>query len=182
MRLIPAGIAALVAGFAFGLALQSGDVPAFLRLHMSEGSRVRAASLVADVPFVSAVAQTERRSESPVRLPRRVSFDERFVFDQPPDSLDERFVFSQPPASLDERFVLSQPPTSLDLRFAVAAVSTVSVDERTSSVLRTAPLPSPDPEQQATAHPAVGRSAQRVASLTSPPLAGASKKIRLAAL
>src|SRR5262249_29341790 len=95
---------------------------------------------------------------------------------------DERFVFSQPPASLDERFVLSQPPTSLDLRFAVAAVSTVSVDERTSSVLRTAPLPSPDPEQQATAHPAVGRSAQRVASLTSPPLAGASKKIRLAAL
>jgi len=175
-------IAALAVGFAFGLALQWGYVPASLGSQTSEALRARVASLVADVAFVSAVEKTERRSESPVRRPRRVSFDERFVFDQPPDSLDERFVFSQPTASLDERFVPREPPTSLNQRFAFAAVSSAGVDERTSSVLRTAPLPSRDPEPQATAHPAVGRSAQRVAPLASPPLAGSSKKIRLAAL
>ena len=155
MRLIPAGIAALVAGFAFGLALPSGEVPASPGPQMSEGSRVRVASLGTDVAFASAVDETERRSEPPVPLWRRLSFDQRFAFDQPSDSFDQRF--------------------------AVAAVST-ETDERTSSVQRTARLPSRDPEQRATAHPAVGRSAQRAASLASPPVAGSAKKIRLAAL
>ena len=163
MRLIPAGIAALVAGFAFGLALQSGDVPASLGSQMSEGSRVRVARLGRDVAFVSAVEETERRSEPPVPLWRRLSFDQRFAFDQPSDSFDQRF--------------------------AVAAGSTAGApamagetDERTSSVQRTARLPSRDPEQRATAHPAVGRSAQGVASLALPPLTASAKKIRLAAL
>jgi hypothetical protein len=163
MRLIPAGIVALVAGFAFGLALQPGDAPISLRSQMSEGSRVRVASLGTDVAFVSAVEGTERRSESPVFLRQRLSFDERFTLDQSPDSFNQRF--------------------------ALAAASTASAsamagetDERTGSVQRTARLPAWDPEQRATADPAVGRSAQRVASLSSPPLAGSAKKIRLAAL
>jgi hypothetical protein len=163
MRLIPAGIAALAAGFAFGLALQSGDVPAFLGSQMPEGSRVRVASLGTDVAFASRVEDTDRRPEPPVPLWRRLSFDERFAFEEPPDSLEQRF--------------------------AVAAVSTVAepalagdTDERTSSVLRTARLPSRDAEPRATAHPAVGRSAPTVASLTSPSPANSEKKIRLAAL
>jgi len=162
MRWIPAGIAALVAGFAFGLALPSGEVPASLGSQMSEGSRVRVASL-GTVDFVSAVGETERRSGPPVPPWRRSSFDERFALDQPLDSFDQRF--------------------------AVAVVSTVGApakatetDERTGSVLRTARLPSRDPEQRAAAHPAVVPSAQRVASLASPPVAGSAKKIRLAAL
>ena len=162
-RLLPAGIAALVAGFALGFALPSGDAPASVGSQMSDGSRVRVASLGTDVTFVSARGETETRSESPVPLWRRLSFDQRFAFDQAPDSFDQRF--------------------------AVAAVSTVGApaittetDERTSSVQRTARLPARDSERRATADPAVGRSAQRVASLASPPLAGSAKKIRLAAL
>jgi Protein of unknown function (DUF2778) len=167
MRLIPAGIIALIVGFAFGLALPSGDVPASLESQMSAGSRVRVASFGTDA-FVSAVEETARRPEPPVPLWRRLSFDQRFTFDQPRDFFDERFALDQPPGSFDQRF-------------ALAAVST-ETDERTSSVQRTARLPSRDPEQRATAHPAVGRSAQGVASLASPPLTGSAKKIRLAAL
>ena len=163
MRLIPAGIAALVAGFAFGLALPSGDAPGFLGSQMSEGSRVRVASLGTDVAFVSAVEETVRRSAPPVPLRRRLSFDERFEL----DSL---------------RVLSSSVLWSRRSRPYSAPAMATETDELTSSVLRTAPLPSRDSDQSATAHPAVGRSAQRVASLTSPPPAGSAKKIRLAAL
>ena len=57
MRLIPAGIIALIAGFAFGLALPSGEVPASPGSQTSAGSRVRVASLGTDVAFVSAVEE-----------------------------------------------------------------------------------------------------------------------------
>ena len=168
MRLLPAGIAALVAGFAFGLALPSGEVPASQGSQTSAGSRVRVASLSRDVAFVSAVEETARRPGPPVPLWHRLSFDQRFALDQPRDFFDERFA-------------LDQPLDSFDQRFAVAAVST-ETDERTSSVQRTARLPSRDSDQGAAAHAAVGRSAQRIASLASPPPAGSAKKIRLAAL
>jgi Tlde1 domain len=158
VRLIPAGIVALVAGFAFGLALPSGDVLASLGSQMSEGSRVRVAGLGVDVAFVSAVGGTERRSDPAVSL-RHASFDARFLFDQPPDSFDQRF--------------------------AVAAVSTAGAPATTTeteerpSVVR---LPSPDPGQRAKAHAVVGRSAPTVASPASPSPAGSAKKVRLAAL
>ena len=84
---MPAGIAALVAGFAFGFALPFGRAPASVGSQMSDGSRVRVASLGTDVTFVSARGETETRSESPVPLWRRLSFDQRFAFDQAPEFL-----------------------------------------------------------------------------------------------
>ena len=46
---------------------------------------MRVASLGTGVAFVSAVEETERRSEPPVPLWRRLSFDQRFALDQPSD-------------------------------------------------------------------------------------------------
>ena len=195
MRLIPAGIAALIAGLAFGLALPSEgrhegsavaelraesprpsvfetihpkrfDLPAPLGSQISDGSRVRVASLGTDVAFASAVEETDRRSDPPVSMRQRMSFDERFsfaLFDQPSDSFDQRFVAA------------AVSPTG-------APAMTAENEEGSGSVLRIARLPSRDPEQRATADPAVGRSAPRLASLTAPPPASSAKKIRLAAL
>ena len=205
MRLILTGIAALIAGCAFGLALQSEgrheigsadaelrvepprlsvfgtihpkrfDLPAPLGSQISDGSQVRVAGLATDVAFASAVEETDRRSDPPVSMRQRMSFDERFSF-------DGRFSFN-------ERFLFEQPSDSFDQRFATAAVSpagapamTAETEEGTGSVLRIARLPSPDPGQRAMAHPAVGRSAPRLASLASPPPASSAKKIRLATL
>ena len=108
MRLILCGIAALIAGFAFGLALPSEgrheigsadaelraesprlsvfgtihpkrfDLPAPLGSQISDGSRVRVASLGTDVAFTSAVEETDRRSDPPGSMRQRMSFDERF--------------------------------------------------------------------------------------------------------
>jgi len=155
MRLIPAGIAAPVAGLAFGLALLSGDTLDSVGSRMSDASRVRVASLGTDA-FLSAVQETVRRSNPLAFLPRPASFDERFLFDPPADSFEQRF--------------------------AVAAVSIASAmseetDEGTSSVLRTARLPSSDPERRA-----AGRSAPRVAAGASSAPEGSTKKVRLAAL
>ena len=124
MRLIPAGIAALIAGFAFGLALPSEgrheigsadaelraesprlsvfgtihpkrfDLPAPLGSQISDGSRVRVASLGTDVAFASAVEETDRRSDPPVSMRQRMSFDERF----PSTSVFLRRAFSVRPA------------------------------------------------------------------------------------
>jgi hypothetical protein len=198
MRLILTGIAALIAGFAFGLTLQSEgrheigspdaelraesprlserfDLPAPLGSQIPDGSRVRVASLGTDVAFASAVEETDRLSDPPVSMRQRMSFDERFSFDGP--------------FSFHERFLFDQPSDSLDQRFAAAAVSpagaptmTAETEEGTGSVLRIARLPSPDPGQRAMAHPTVGRSAPRLASLASPPPASSAKKIRLATL
>ncbi len=200
MRLILTGIAALIAGFAFGLALQSEgrheigsadaelraesprlsvfgtihpkrfDLPAPLGSQISNGSQVRVAGLGTDVAFASAVEETDRRSDPPVSMRQRMSFDDVFP-------------------STFERFLFEQPSDSFDQRFATAAVSpagapamTAETEEATGSVLRIARLPSPDPGQRAMAHPAVGRSAPRLASLASPPPASSAKKIRLATL
>jgi hypothetical protein len=198
MRLIPAGIAALAMGFALGLALPSGgrheggsadvelraesprlsvfgtihpkriDLPAPLG---SDGSRVRVASLGTDVAFASALEGMDRRSDPPVSMRQRMSFDERFY-------LDGRFSF-------DERFLFDQPSESFDQRFAAAADETAGAPAMTAEteegiVSSIARLPSPDPGQRA--HPAVGRSAPRLASLASPPPASSAKKIRLASL
>jgi hypothetical protein len=204
MRLIPAGIAALIAGFVVGLALQSEgrheigsadaelraesprlsvfgtihpkrfDLAAPLGSQISDGSRVRVASLGTDVAFGSAVEETDRRSDPPVSMRQRMSFDERFYF-------DERLSF-------DERFLFDQPSDSFDQRFAAAASETAGVPtmiaetEGTGSVPSIAGLPSPDAGQHAVAHPAVGRPAPKLASLASPPPASPAKKIRLAAL
>ena len=163
MRLIPAGIAALAAGFAFGLALPSGDVPASLGSQMSEGLRVRVASLSTDA-LVSAIQETARRFDPLVSLRRPASFDERFLFDQPADLFDQRFAVAA-------------------VSTARAPATTTETEERTSSVLSVVRLPAPpDPEQRVVGHPAVGRSAQSAASPASPPPAGSAKKIRLAAL
>ena len=191
MRLILTGIGALSAGFAFGLALQSEDeigsadaelraksprlsifgtihpkrfdLPAPLGSQISDGSRVRVASLGTDVAFVSAVEETDRGSDPPVPTRQRMSFDKRFSF--------------------DERFLSYQPTDSFDQRFATAAVSlagapamTAETEKSAGSALRIARLPSPDPRQRAMAHPAVGRSAPRLASLASPPPASSAKK------
>jgi Tlde1 domain len=198
MRLILTGIA----GFAFGLALPSEgrhaigpadaelwadslrlsvfgmihpkrfDLPAPLGLQISDRSRVRVASLGTDVTFAPAVEETDRRSDPPVSMRQRMSFDERFSF-------DGRFSF-------DERFRFDQPSDSFDQRFVAAAVSpagapamTAETEEGTGSILRIARLPSPDPGQRAMAHPAI---APRLASLASPPPASSAKKIRLATL
>jgi Protein of unknown function (DUF2778) len=204
MRLIPAGIAVLIAGFAFGLALPSEgrhegsadaelraesprpsvfgtihpkrfDLPAPLGSQISDGSRVRVASLGTDVAFASAVEETDRRSDPPVSMRQRMSFDERFYFDGR-SSFDERFLFDQPSDSFDQRFAAVAGET------AGAPAMTADTEEGTGTVLGIAGLPSPDPEQHAMAHPAVGRSAPRLASLASPPPASPAKKIRLAAL
>ena len=136
---------------------------------------MRVASLGTDVAFASAVEETDRRSDPPVSMRQRMSFDERFSF-------DERLSF-------DERFSLDQPSDSFDQRFAAAAgetadapAMTAETEEGTGTVLAVARLPSPDPGQRAMAHPAVGRSAPRLASLASPPPASPAKKIRLASL
>jgi hypothetical protein len=193
MRLIPTGIVALIAGFAFGLALQSEgrheigsadaelraesprpsvfetihpkrfDPPAPLESRISDGSPVRVASLGTDVAFASAVEGAERRSDPPGSMRQRMSFDERFLFDQPSDSFDQRFA-----AVADET--------------AGAPAMTAETEEGTGSVLRIARLPSPDPGQRAMAHPTVGRSAPRLASLASSPPTSSAKKIRLATL
>jgi Protein of unknown function (DUF2778) len=190
IRLIAAGIAALIAGFAFGLALQSEgqheigsadaellaesprlsvfgtihpkrfDLPASLGSQISDGSRVRVASLGTDVAFASAVEDTDRRSDPPVSVRQLMSFDERFLFDQPSDSFDQRFADAA--------------------RETAGAPGMTAETEGTGIVLSIAGLPSPDPGQRAMAHPAVGRSAPRLASLASPPPASPAKKIRLA--
>jgi hypothetical protein len=199
MRLILTGIGALSAGFAFGLALQSEgrdeigsadaeaksprlsvfgtihpkrfDLPAHLGPQISDGSRVRVATLGTDVAFVSAVEETDRGSDPPGSTQQPMSFDKRFFF-------DGRFAF-------DERFLFDQPMDSFDQRFAAAAVSlagapamTAETEESMGSVLRIARLPSPDPRQLAMAHPAVR---PRLASPASPPPAS-PKRVRLAAL
>src|SRR5882672_8448680 len=117
MRLIAAGIAALVVGFAFGLGLQSGgrhnvgstdaepradssrmsvfgtihpkrfDV-AWASLGISDGPPVRVASLATDVAFEPAYEETDSRSDQPLAMSGRMSFDERFL-------LDERFELEQ---------------------------------------------------------------------------------------
>ncbi len=166
MRLILAGIASLIAGFAFGLALQSEG------RHQvgSADAELRAASPGADVAFASAVEETDRRSDRAVSVRQRTFFDERFSF-------EGRF---------SERFLFDQPSDSFDLRFAAAAVSpadapamTADTEEGTGSVLRIARLPSPDPGRRAMGHPVV---APRPASLAAPPPASSAKKIRLATL
>jgi hypothetical protein len=200
MRLILTGIA----GFAFGLALPSEgrhaigpadaelwadslrlsvfgmihpkrfDLPAPLGLQISDGSRLRVARLGTDLAFTSAAEETDRRSDPPVFMRQGMSFDERFSF-------DGRFSF-------DERFLFDQPSDSFDQRFVAAAVSpagapaVAETEEGTGSVPRIARLPSPDPGQRAMAHPALGRSAPRLASLASAPPASSAKKIRLAIL
>jgi hypothetical protein len=103
---------------------------------------------------------------------QRMSFDERFSF----DSFDERFLFDQPSDSFDQRFAAAAGET------AGAPAMTAETEEGTGSVPSIAGLPSPDPGQLAMAHPAVGRSAPRLASLASPPPANPAKKIRLASL
>jgi Protein of unknown function (DUF2778) len=166
MRLILTGIAALIAGFAFGLALQSEG-----RHEIgSADAELRAASLGADVTFASAVEETDRRSDLPVSMRQRMSFGERFSFE----------------GGFSERLLFDQPLDSFDQRFAAAAVSpagapamTAETEEGTGSILRIARLPSPDPGQRAMAHPAI---APRLASLASPPPASSAKKIRLATL
>jgi hypothetical protein len=200
MRLILTGTAALIAGFAFGLArhdIGSADaepradslhlsvfgtihpkrfeLPAPLGWQISDGSRLRVASLGTDVALASAVEETDRRSDPAVSMRQHMSFAERFSF-------DGRFSF-------DERFLFDQPSDSFDQRFVAAAVSpagapamTAETEEGTGSVLRIARLPSPGPRQRAMADPAAGRSAPGLASLTSPPPASSAKKIRLAAL
>ncbi len=45
-----------------------------------------------ETKFVSAVAETERASEPATDSARCATFDERFYFDQQPDSFDERFA------------------------------------------------------------------------------------------
>ena len=202
MRLILLGIAALIAGFAFGLALPSEgrheigsadaelqaesphlsvfgtihpkrlDLPAPLGSQISDGSHVRVASLGTDVAFTSAVEETDRRSDPPGPMRQRMSFDERFFLDGRL-SFDERFSFDQPSDSFDQRFAAAASET------AGAPAMTAETEEGTGSVLRIARLPSPDPGQRAMAHPAGGRSAPRLAS---PPPASPAKKIRLASL
>ena len=197
MRLILTGIGALSAGFAFGLALQSEgrheigsagaelrakfprlsifgtihpkrfDLPAPLGSQISDGSRVRVASLGTDVAFVSAVEETDRGSDPPVSTRQRLSFDGRFSF-------DERFLFDQLSDSFDQRFAAEA------VSLAGASAMAAETEESTGNVLRIARLPLPDPRQRAMAHPAVGRSAPRLASLASPPPASSAKKIRLA--
>ena len=199
MRLILTGIGALSAGFAFGLALQSEgrheigsadaelrakpprlsifgtihpkrfDLPAPLGSQISDGSRVRVASLGTDVAFVSAVEETDRGSDPPVSTRQRMSFDKR-------SSFDERFLFDQPTDSFDQRFAIAA------VSLADAPAMTAESEESTGSVLRIARLPSPDPRPRAMAHPTVGRSAPRLASLASPAPASSAKKIRLASL
>jgi hypothetical protein len=202
--LVPAGIAALIAGFVFGLALQSEgrheigsadaelraesprlsvfgtihpkrfDLPVPLGSQMSDGSHVRVASLGTDVALTSALEDTARRSDPPVSMRQRISFDERFRFDEPL-SFDERFSFEQPSDSFDQRFAAVAGETA-------SAPGMTAEAEGTGTVPSIAGLPSPDPGQRATADPAVGRSAPRLASLASPPPASPAKKIRLASL
>jgi hypothetical protein len=203
--LIPAGIAALIAGFAFGLALpsegrhESGSadaelraesprpfvfgtiqperfaLPAPLESQIAAGSRVRVASLGTSAAFTSAVDEADRRSDPPVSMRQRMSFEERFSFEER-SSFDERFSFDQPSDSFDQRFAAVAGET------AGAPAMTADTEEGTGSVLRIARLSSPDPGPRAMADPAVGRSAPRVASLASPPPANPAKKIRLASL
>jgi Tlde1 domain len=204
MRLILPGIAALIVGFAFGLALpsegrhESGsadaelraessrpsvfetihpkrlDLPASLGSQIADGSRLRVASLGTSVAFTSAVAEADGRSEAPVSMRQRMSFDERFYLDQR-SSFDERFSFDQPSDSFDQRFAATAGETA-------GAPAMTAETEGTGSVPSIVRLPSPDPGQLATAHPAAGRSAPRLASLASPPPANPAKKIRLASL
>ena len=153
MRLIPTGIAALVAGFAFGFALPSGEGPGSHESQMSDAPRVRMAGLGIDT-FVSAVQETARRSDPASLLGRRVSFDERFLFDDPVDSFDQRFAVAS----------VASAPVIID-----------ETPERTGSVLRVARGSSGDAEPRATANPAAPK-------LASAAPASATKKIRLAAL
>jgi len=190
MGLILSGIPALIAGFAFGLALQSGgpdeigsptaelrapspsvietnhphgfDLAVPLGSLISDGSRVRVAGVGTDVKFSSAIYQTDRRSEPPRFTRQHTSFNERFHFDGRL-SHEGRVLFDQPSDSFDQRFA------------AASATAMITV----SSI---AGLRSPDPGQRAMEHPAVGRSAPRLASHTSPPPASSTKKIRLASL
>jgi Tlde1 domain len=201
MRLIPAGIAALIAGVVFGLALPSEgrheigsadaelraesprpsvfgtihpkrlDLPTPLGSQILDGARV--ASLGTDVAFASAVEETDRRSDPPGSMRQRMSFDERFSFDGRL-SFDERFSFDQPSDSFDQRFAATADETA-------GAPAMTAETEGTGSVPNIARSPSPDPGQHEMAQPAVGRSAPRLASLASAPPAPA-KKIRLASL
>ena len=70
---------------------------ASLGSQISDGSRLRVASLATDVGVTPVLEETERRSDPPMSMRGRVSFDERFL-------LDERFVFDQRLDSFDQRF------------------------------------------------------------------------------
>jgi hypothetical protein len=201
MRLILLGIAALIAGFSFGLVLPSEgrheigfadaelraesprlsvfgtihpkrfELPAPLGSQIADGSHVRVASLGTDVALAAAVEETHRRSDPPGSMRQRMSFDERFSFDERL-SFDERFSFEQPSDSFDQRFAAAADETA-------GAPAMTAETEGTGSVPNIARLPSPDPGQHATA---AGRSAPRLASLASQSPAGPAKKIRLASL
>ena len=204
MRLILLGIAALIAGFSFGLVLPSEgrheigfadaelraesprlsvfgtihpkrfELPAPLGSQIADDSHVRVASLGTDVALAAAVEETHRRSDPPGSMRQRMSFDERFSFDGRL-SFDERFSFDQPSDSFDQRFAAAADETA-------GAPATTAETEGTGSVPNIARLPSPDPGQHAMAPSAAGRSAPRLASLASPPPASPAKKIRLASL
>ena len=203
MRLVLGGIAAVIAGFVVGLVLPSGgrpeiasaaaelraefarlslfgaihpkrfDIPAPLGSQMSDGSHVQMASLETDVAFLSAVEETDRRSDPAVSMRQRMSVDDRFSFDGR-FSFDERFLFDQPWDSFDQRFAAVSP--------AAAPAMTTETEDGTGSVPSVVRLLSPDPKARAVASPAVGPSAPRLASLTSPPPASSVKKVRLASL
>jgi hypothetical protein len=143
---------------------------------MSDGSRLRLASLGTDVAVRPALEEGERRSDPPLSMRSRLSFDERFLLGEG-FAIEDRSVF-------EERFVFDQRLNSFEQRFALASVSlagaaamTSETEEFTSSVPSVVRLPSPGARD-----PAVGRSAPRVASLASTPPASLAKKVRLAAL
>ena len=79
---------------------------------------MRVAGLGTDVAFASAVEKTDRRSDPPVSMRQRMSFDERFSF-------DGHFSF-------DERFLLDQSSDSFDQRFAAAAGETAGAPAMTA--------------------------------------------------
>jgi Protein of unknown function (DUF2778) len=132
MRFVLGGIAALMAALAVEFVLPSGGRP--------------------DIE--------DTRSDPPVSMRQRASFDERFSF-------GGHFSF-------DERFLFDQPSDSFDRRFAAADTGTVP------SVVR---LPSPN-AKDACRSISCRRSvsAPRLASITSPPPHSAAKKVRLASL
>jgi hypothetical protein len=157
-------------GFALGLLGTHGVGPAYAGLgvvlaHISNFGTIRPENSDLRGPLGSQMPN--RSGVRMASLETEVGFESAAEESDPPASkrprasFDERFLVDQRFASFDERFLVDQRLASFDERFGAAV--------REKNVL----LPPPD----AIAHPPVGRSAPKLASVTSsPPVADVAKK------
>jgi len=167
VRSISAGIAALSLGFAVGLLATYGVRPANAGLG---GVLAR----ISDFGMTHPKRDEPRHADGPRgRALVRVASLGPEVFSESMMEEPDPPAVTRPNISFNERFFASLERPFSDVALARGAAETTEAEERAYD----APPPSPDAAEQATANPAAGRSAPKLASVnSSSPLAGAAKK------